>query len=200
MARMSIFERWLVRSPFRTWLQRREVHAFVRWAALSPDGCLLDMGCGTGVSAALILDTLRPQRLAAFDFDPSMVELTRRRLARHTHEQGLDLTVADATLMPYGNDLFDAVFESGVVHHIPDWRAALREVGRVLKPGGRFCFAEPSRGRLRRGLYRILPHAVESMFDPDEWRSALTEAGLQLEEPLRRLPLWDICGIATKAA
>jgi ubiquinone/menaquinone biosynthesis C-methylase UbiE len=200
MARMSTFERWLVRSPFRTWLQRREVRAFARWAALSPGGCLLDMGCGTGVSAALILDMLRPQHLAAFDFDPSMVDLTRRRLARHTHEQSLDLTVADATRMPYGGSLFDAVFESGVVHHIPDWRAALREVGRVLKPGGRFCFAEPSRGRLRRGLYRILPHAVESMFEPNEWRSALAEGGLEVEEPLRRLPLWDICGVATKAA
>ena len=198
MARMSTFERWLVRSPLRVWLQRREVRAFARWAALSPEASVLDMGCGTGVSTALILDTLRPQRLAAFDFDPSMVELARRRLARRLHEHDLDLTVADAIRTPYGDGLFDAVFESGVVHHIPDWRAALREVGRVLKPGGRFCFAEPSRGRLSRGLYRILPHAVESMFDPDEWRSTLAEAALEVEEPLRRLPLWDLCGVATK--
>ncbi len=200
MARMSTFERWLVNSPFRAWLQRREVRAFLRWAALSPEACVLDMGCGPGLSTALILDTLRPQRLAAFDFDPSMVESARRRLARRHHEQRLHLAVADATRMPYGDGLFDAVFESGVVHHIPDWRAALREVGRVLKPGDRFCFAEPSRGRLSRGLYRILPHAVESMFDPDEWRSALAEAGLQVEGSLRRLPLWDLCGAATKRA
>jgi ubiquinone/menaquinone biosynthesis C-methylase UbiE len=200
MARMSTFERWLVKSPFRVWLQRREIRAFARWAALPPGASVLDMGCGTGVSTALILETLRPQRLAAFDFDPSMVALARRRLARHLHEHDLDLTVADATHMPYADGLFDAVFESGVVHHIPDWQAALREVGRVLKPGGRFCFAEPSRGRLRRGMYRILPHAVESMFDPDEWRSALAEGGLEVEEPLRRLPLWDICGVATKEA
>lgn len=199
MARMSILERWLVRSPFRAWLLRGEVRAFVRWAALSPEACVLDMGCGSGVSAALILDRLRPRCLAAFDFDPSMVELAHRRLARRS-EQRLHLAVADATHMPYEDALFDAVFESGVVHHIPDWRAALREVGRVLKPGGRFCFAEPSRGRLRRGLYRILPHAVESMFDADEWRSALAEAGLQVEKPLRRLPLWDMCGVAKKGA
>ena len=198
MARMSTFERWLIKSPLRAWLQRREIHAFARWAALPPGASVLDMGCGPGLSTALILDTLRPQRLAAFDFDPAMVQFARRRLARHTHEQGLDLTVADATRMPYGDGLFDAVFESGVVHHIPDWRAALREVGRVLKPGGRFCFAEPSRGRLHRGLYRILPHSVESMFDPDEWRSALAEASLEVEGPLHRLPLWDICGVATK--
>jgi ubiquinone/menaquinone biosynthesis C-methylase UbiE len=198
MARMSTLERWLVKSPFRTWLQRGEIRTFARWTALPPGACVLDMGCGIGISTALILDTLSPQRLAAFDFDPSMVQRAHRRLARRHYKQRLHLGVSDATRMPYMGGLFDAVFESGVVHHIPDWRAALREVGRVLKPGGRFCFAEPSRGRLRRGVYRILPHSVESMFDPDEWRSALADAGLQVEGPLRRLPLWDICGVATK--
>jgi len=38
------------------------------------------------------------------------------------------------------------------------------------------------------------------MFDVEEWRSALAEAGLQVEGPLRRLPLWDICGLAMKQA
>jgi ubiquinone/menaquinone biosynthesis C-methylase UbiE len=126
-----------------------------------------------------------------------MVDSARRRLARHLRDDSLDLRVADATKMPYEDGLFDAVFESGVVHHVPNWQAALRETSRVLKPGGRFCFAEPSRGRLRRGLYRVLPHAVESMFDAEEWRSALADAGLQAEDS-RRLPLWDICGVATK--
>ncbi len=198
MARMSVLERWLIKSPFRAWLHRGEVRAFLRWATLSPEAYVLDMGCGPGFSTAFILDTLRPRCLTAFDFDPSMVQLARRRLAHRHPEQRLHLAVADATRMPYKDVLFDAVFESGVVHHIPDWRAALREVGRVLKPGGRFCFAEPSRGRLRRGLYSMLPHAVESMFDADEWRSVLAEAGLQVEKPLHRLPLWDICGAATK--
>lgn len=194
MAEMSAVERWLVNSPFRAWLQRREVRAFIRWAELSPDPSVLDMGCGRGVSSKLILEQLHPKRLAAFDFDPSMVELARRRL-----DDRVDLRVADATKMPYEDDSFDAVFESGVAHHVPDWRAAIREVARILKPGGRFCFAEPSRGRLRGGMYRILPHAVESMFEVDEWQAALADAGLTLDGTLQRLPLWDICGVAKKS-
>jgi hypothetical protein len=67
----------------------------------------------------------------------------------------------------------------------------------VLKGGGRFWFAEPSRGRLSRGLYRMLPHAVESMFDAEEWRTTLADAGLRIEGDMRKLPLWDICGVAT---
>ena len=199
MAEMSALERWLVNSPFRAWLQRREVRTFLRWAKLSPDACVLDMGCGRGVSTSLIIEQLNPRCLSAFDFDPSMVDLARRRLARRLQDDSLDLRVADATEMPYEDGLFDAVFESGVVHHVPDWKASLREVGRVLKPGGRFCFAEPSRKKVR-GFYRILPHAIESTFDPGEWQAALAEAGLRVEGPLRSMPLWDICGIATKNA
>jgi len=196
MAQMSALERWLVNSPFRAWLQRGEVSAFLRWASLPSEASVLDMGCGRGVSTALIRERLRPRYLAAFDFDPSMVEVARRRLDPHFEDKNLDLRVADATQMPYEDGMFDAVFETGVAHHMSGWRAALREVGRVLKPGGCFCFAEPSRGRLRRGLYRLLPHSPESMFDAEEWRSALAEASLQVKGPLRRLPLWDICGAA----
>jgi ubiquinone/menaquinone biosynthesis C-methylase UbiE len=198
MAQMSLLERWLVNSPFRAWLQLGEVDAFLRWSRLSSGAHILDMGCARGVSTAIILDKLRPQRLAAFDLDPSMIEAARRRLKRAVSDGTLDLRLADATHMPYEDGAFDAVFESGLLHHVPDWRAALREVGRVLKPGGCFCFAEPSRDRLQRGLYRLLPHAPESMFDAEELRSALADAGLRLEDPLRRLPLWDVCGAAWK--
>jgi ubiquinone/menaquinone biosynthesis C-methylase UbiE len=198
MAKMSFLERWLVNSPFRAWLQRGEVNAFIRWVHPSVDAPVLDMGCGPGTASALIWERLRPHLLVAFDFDPTMVELAGRRLRRRGVHADVRLLAADATHMPFKDASFDAVFESGVVHHIPDWQAALREVARVLKSGGRFCFAEPSEGRLARGLYRPLPHAVESTFDAEQWRAALAKAGLQLEEPLRRLPLWDICGMATK--
>ena len=198
MAEMSALEKLLVISPFREWFQRGEISAFIRWGQLDSTACVLDMGGGPGASTSLILEKLGSQCLAAFDFDQAMVDRARRRLERRGLDDGVDLRFADATQMPYEDGLFDAVFESGVVHHVPDWRAALREVSRVLKPEGRFCFAEPSRGRLRRGMHRLLPHALDSMFDEDEWRRALVDAGLTLQEPLRRLLLWDVCGVATK--
>jgi ubiquinone/menaquinone biosynthesis C-methylase UbiE len=198
MGKMSFFERWLVNSPFRARLQRGEVDAFIRWAHPSAADAVLDMGCGPGTSSALIWERLLPPRVVAFDFDPAMVALARRRLRRRGVDAKIRVLAADATRMPFAGASFDAIFESGVVHHVPDWRAALREVARVLRPGGRFWFAEPSKGRLTRGLYRFLPHAVESTFNVEEWRTALLDAGLAVDEPLRRLPLWDICGVATK--
>jgi ubiquinone/menaquinone biosynthesis C-methylase UbiE len=174
------------------------MRTFLRWAEIAGGAAVLDMGCGPGVSTALIGTRSGPLRLYAFDFDPAMVARARRRLGRREDISQAHLAVADASRLPYRSDAFDAVFETGVVHHVPDWRSALREAGRVLRPGGRFCFAEPSRGRLRRGLYRMLPHAPESMFDVEEWREALAAAGLALHGTIRRMPLWDICGVATK--
>jgi len=195
MARMSIFERWLVKSPFRAWLQRGEIRAFLRWADLSPEACMLDMGCGTGVSSALILDALRPRCLAAFDFDSSMVGVARPSPPTAPPPGG-------GRRHPYTLQRRPVRRRLRVRRRSPHPGLAGRCARRRSRAGsgGRFCFVEPSRRRLRRGLYRMLPHSVESMFDVEEWRSALAEAGLQVEGPLRRLPLWDICGLAMKQA
>jgi SAM-dependent methyltransferase len=91
------------------------------------------------------------------------------------------------------------VFEVGVIHHVPQWRAALREIGRVLRPGGAFFFVEVSRGRLTKGLYFFVPHDKESMFSADELVEALAEAGLEAQLPFRRLPFWDIAGLARRS-
>ena len=57
----------------------------------------------------------------------------------------IDGRVADAEGIPYDDDTFDLVVGHAVLHHIPDVELSLREVVRVLKPGGRFVFAgEPT--------------------------------------------------------
>ena len=185
-------------SPIRAWLQRGEVGAFCRWSALEPGSALLEVGCGNGVSTKLLAHRLKPRRMVAFDYDSSMVELARGRLRNRSVDHRIELAVADATRMPLAAAEFDAVFEAGVLHHVPQWRTALLEMSRVLRPGGLLFFAEPSRGRLTRGIYWFLPHDRASMFSPQELSEALSEAGLELASPFRRLPLWDIVGLARR--
>ena len=191
---MSFLERWLVNSRFRARLAPNEINALLRWTRLPAGATVLDMGCGPGVATALLAEKGRPRLAAAFDFDAGMVERARQRLRG---DPRVGLLVADAARMPFPDGLFDAVFVLGVVHHIPEWRMALREVARVLKVGGRFGFAEPSRRHLML-VYRLLPHARESMFSVEEWCSALADAGLRIEGEMHELPLWDICGVAAK--
>jgi SAM-dependent methyltransferase len=73
-----------------------------------------------------------------------MVEVAQRNARALGFE--VEGRVADAERLPYGDDEFDLVIGHAVLHHIPDVELALREVLRVLKPGGRFVFAgEPTR-------------------------------------------------------
>jgi ubiquinone/menaquinone biosynthesis C-methylase UbiE len=108
-----------------------------------PYGKALEIGCGTGffllnLKQAGVLDEAH-----ASDLSPGMVQAT----IRNGEQLGLDVEgrVADAESIPYDDATFDLVVGHAVLHHIPDVELALREVLRVLKPGGRFVFAgEPT--------------------------------------------------------
>jgi ubiquinone/menaquinone biosynthesis C-methylase UbiE len=196
---MSLQERLTVNNPIRDWFMRGEMAAFRRLADLPAGAAVLDMGCGRGTSVRLIFEKFRPTRLVGFDIDAPLIDQARRRLAPLLGET-TEVRVADATHLPFADSEFDAALELGMLHHVPDWRAALRETARVLKPGGAFYFAEPSYGRIHRGLYCLMGHPRGAGFTADELHSALTEAGLQTDGRFHRTPLWDIVGIARRAS
>jgi len=198
MAEMSAIERFMILNPIRDLFHRGEVGAFRRWSGLEAGASILEVGCASGVSTRLLGERLRPRRLVAVDADPSMIRIAGRRVRRLSSAVAVDLALADASRRPFPDREFDALFEVGVIHHVPAWRLALDEIGRVLRPGGIMFFAEPSRGRLTRGLYFFVPHDKESMFSRQELVEALSDAGLEAQVPLRRLPFWDIVGLARR--
>ncbi len=109
-----------------------------------PYGRALELGCGTGF---FLLNLKQAGVLGeghVTDISPGMVEAARR----NAELLGFSVQgrVADAEGLPYDDETFDLVVGHAVLHHIPDVELALREVMRVLKPGGRFVFAgEPTR-------------------------------------------------------
>lgn len=97
-----------------------------------------------------------------------MVRLAQYR--HHGRSTKAVLWVGDVRALPVADDHYDTVFTFGVLHHVVDWRAALKEVYRVLKPGGRFYAEEilkkiyhpsilgtadgcPSKDRFDRGIF-----------------------------------------------
>src|SRR6201747_1259772 len=103
----------------------------------------LELGCGTGFFLLNLIQAGVARRGSVTDLSPGMVKVATR------NGQGLGLDVdgrvADAEGIPYDDDTFDLVVGHAVLHHIPDVELSLREVIRVLKPGGRFVFAgEPT--------------------------------------------------------
>jgi len=109
-----------------------------------PYGKALELGCGTGffllnLKLAGVIDEGH-----VTDLSPGMVEVAQR----NARSLGFEIAgrVADAESIPYDDNTFDLVVGHAVLHHIPDVEQALREVLRVLRPGGRFVFAgEPTR-------------------------------------------------------
>ena len=104
----------------------------------------LELGCGTGFFMLNLMQAGVISQGYVTDISPGMVEVAVRNAA------GLGLEVqgrvADAESIPYDDNSFDLVVGHAVLHHIPEVEIALKEVLRVLKPGGRFVFAgEPTR-------------------------------------------------------
>ncbi len=104
----------------------------------------IELGSGTGFFLLNLMQAGVAGKGYVTDISPGMVEVA----VRNAKALGLDVEgrVADAESIPYEDESVDLVVGHAVLHHIPDVEAALREVLRVLKPGGRFVFAgEPTR-------------------------------------------------------
>lgn len=108
-----------------------------------PYGRAMELGCGTGFFLLNLMQSGVAAKGSVTDLSPGMVKVA----LRNAEGLGLDVDgrVADAEKIPYDDNTFDLVVGHAVLHHIPDVEKSLREVLRVLKPGGRFVFAgEPS--------------------------------------------------------
>jgi ubiquinone/menaquinone biosynthesis C-methylase UbiE len=94
---------------------------------------VLEVGVGMGCDH-LEWARARPRRLCGVDLTTRAVAFTHDHLA--LHGLGSGLATGDAEALPYDDASFDLVYSFGVLHHSPDTARAVREVHRVLRPGG----------------------------------------------------------------
>jgi ubiquinone/menaquinone biosynthesis C-methylase UbiE len=103
---------------------------------------LLEVGPGTGYYSLPVAEWLSPSgRLEVLDVQQEMLDHTLRRAREHGIDN-ITPTLADARELPYPDGSFDGAYLVTVLGEVPDQEAALRELGRVVKPGGRIVVGE----------------------------------------------------------
>jgi ubiquinone/menaquinone biosynthesis methyltransferase len=167
--RYDFITRFLSYGQDRRWKRR-----LIGLARLQPSDRVLDLACGTGD----LLFAAAPFARSGVGLDVThrMVELARLRLPRDAGP--VSLLTGDMVALPFASASFDVVTTGYGLRNVPDLDVALREIRRVLKPGGRLLsldFNRPSNPLLR-GAYLAYLTAVGSALgfslhgDPDTYR------------------------------
>jgi SAM-dependent methyltransferase len=151
--------------------QERRLQMIAQWAKLEDARVLVD-GCGVGMYAAQFRQRYTPH-VQAFD-----IEAERVQQAQIETPYAL---IAAAEYLPYPDDYFDTILSHEVLEHVTDDRAAVAEMVRVLRPGGRVVIFAPNRwypfethGHYWRGRYHFgntplinyLPDALRNKLAP----------------------------------
>ncbi len=158
----------------------------------------LDVGCGDGHFGQVALQA--PTDIGIDPAISSLREAKRRGVYRW-------LLAAQGARLPLADRSMGSVISNSVLEHIPDVRAVLADIGRVLRPGGRLAFTVPNPGYLShlgvpawlervrlaglgdgyRRWFRSVTR-VEHLAWEEEWREWLEAAGMEVEETLRYFP------------
>ena len=131
-------------------LDRRsaETHAAYMLPHLKPGLRVLDFGCGPGTITVGLARAVDPGEVHGIDMEESQIGMAQSAAGAGGHSNAT-FHVGDITALPFEDNVFDVAHCHAVLMHVPDTRAVLSEVKRVLKPGG--IIARPrSRGFSRR--------------------------------------------------
>jgi demethylmenaquinone methyltransferase/2-methoxy-6-polyprenyl-1,4-benzoquinol methylase len=205
----------------RLWRARavRRLHPILQ----RPDARVLDLCCGTGDLAFALAHSARAQIVGA-DFSHAMLlraqNKSAARVRRANANTSLPFFEADALQLPFANATFDLVTSAFGFRNLANYEDGLKEIRRVLKPGGTMAileFSEPPPGLAgdlyrwycRRLLpkiggllsgnpnaYKYLPASVARFFRPEELAAQMTKAGFTSV----KYELWTLDSVALHTA
>ncbi len=191
-------ERVWIYSPLRPIFQRREVVKWLRLAPPTKPGVALEIGCGLGKGARLLIEKMGFRSTFACDLELNLALRAAAKLPGKLSKR-IFFFAADAQDLPFADSTFDAVVNFGIIHHVLDWRRCIRELGRVTKPGGTFYFEEIYPPLYANFLLKhVVRHPTEDRFYGSQFLEALETNGFRVVSGVRTNSRFGIVGAARK--
>ena len=163
----------------------------------------LDIATGTGDLAIDIAHRHRKIEVTGLDFSERMMETGVVKVRKRNLDKRISFVAGDATRLPFGDNHFDAAGAAFGIRNMPDKQGVLREMKRVVRPGGKIMILEmtfPQNSTLRgffiwyfrniiprigalvagnKSAYQYLPDSIHDFLHPDEMKDLFKEAGLR---------------------
>jgi ubiquinone/menaquinone biosynthesis C-methylase UbiE len=197
-----VFVAWFfqqVRKP-SGWLGRRVVRAMnfghaamtdwgLQQVTVAKNATILDVGCGGGRTVQRLLALAPDGKVVGLDYSSASVAVSRETNAQEIEAGRVQIEQGSVAALPFPDRSFDLVTAVETHYYWPDLPANVREVLRVLKPGGTFLLiAETYRGGPFRWLYGVVMPLLRAAFLSDEeHRDLLSKAGFA-EVETKHLP------------
>jgi ubiquinone/menaquinone biosynthesis C-methylase UbiE len=172
--RMTRTEKWFVNRRVRAERTVEQVREMLRRAELCPVGEVLEIGCGVGAVSAFLARECGVH-VVGIDQDPAQVESARKMRGENDR---LRFSPGDASHMAFADDSYDLVLTVNVLHHVPEWRAAVTNIARVLRPGGCYLWMDMVFPRWVLGLFRPVTRNY-GLYTHKEITTAFEDAGLR---------------------
>ncbi len=177
---LNKLERSIMNSTVRVWyMEYIEVKKLLSMGGAMSGGIALDVGCGNGIGSEAIYKHFNAEKIDAFDLDPDVVKLAQKRLC--SYGEKINVNEGDLTNINAAANYYDAVFNFTAIHHVPNWQEAIREIYRVLKPGGRFyCEEVLEKGITNPIARRLVDHPQENRFSHQKFINVMKENGFKI--------------------
>lgn len=173
--------RWVGR-PF-LWLMNVSHSPLTKWGlehvTVGKDFEILDVGCGGGATVSRLAAMATDGRVCGVDYADGSVTVSRRKNAALIAAGRVDIRKASVSQLPFDPGTFDLVTAIETHYYWPDLAASVREIRRVLKPGGTLMIlAESYRGSRFDALQRVVMKPLRSAhLSAHEHRELFTTAG-----------------------